>query len=149
MLVRDVMNPDPVTISAGRSLRETIRLMLVEDEEYVIVVDNDGNPGGVIAGTDILHAIYQADPPPEEIRVVAVAHAPDFTIDPTLTVRKAVRELTTREQTVAPVMDGLDLVGVVSLSRIMSHPSITTHEKGIEDRGKDQWVEQVGDETDD
>ncbi len=138
MLVRHVMDTDPPLVGAERSLRETIRLMLVEEIDYAIVVDSEGNPGGIITESDILHAVYQADPPPDEIRVVAVAHAPDFAVEPTLTVRKAVRRLTEREQTTVPVMDGMELVGIVSLAQILDHPEITIKERGLDEQ-KGQW----------
>lgn len=138
MLVRHVMDTDPPIIAAERSLRETIKLMIAEEADYVIVVDSEGNPGGIITESDILHAVYQADPPPEEIRVVAVAHAPDFTVDPTLTLRKAVRELTGKDQNTAPVMDGLELVGMISLERILDHPAITIQEMGLDEQ-REQW----------
>lgn len=139
MLIRDVMQPDPVTVPASASLRDTIRHMLLQEVGYVIVVDSDDNPGGVVTESDLLHAVYQADPPPADIGVVDVAHAPDFTIKPTLPVRKAVRRMTSRDQTVVPVMDGLDLVGIVSLSRIVGDPSITVHERGVEERDTERW----------
>ncbi len=138
MLVRHVMDTDPPIIAAERSLRETIKLMIAEEADYVIVVDSEGNPGGIITESDILHAVYQADPSPEEIRVVAVAHAPDFTVDPTLTLRKAVRELTGHDQNTAPVLDELELVGMVSLEEIMDHPAITIQEMGLDEQ-REQW----------
>lgn len=138
MQVRHVMDTDPPIIAAERSLRETIKLMIAKEVDYAIVVDSEGNPGGIITESDILHAVYQADPPPEEIRVVAVAHAPEFTVEPSLSLRKAVRELVGKDQNTAPVMDGLELVGMISLEMILDHPSITIQEMGLDEQSE-EW----------
>lgn len=124
MLVRDLMTTDPVTISAESNLRDAMRLMLSEAVDYVIVVDSDGNPGGFVTKDDVVGAVYQAEPPPAEIRIVAVAHTPDFTVGPEMTVRKAGRRLTEENAAVAPVMDGLELVGVLTLPDIVEHLSL-------------------------
>lgn len=138
MLVQHVMDTDPPILVAERSLRETIKLMVAKEVDYVIVVDSEGNPVGIITESDILHAVYQADPPPEEIKVASVAHAPEFTVGPTLTLRKAVRELTGKDQNTAPVMDGLELVGMISLDIILDHPGITIKRLGLDEQ-KELW----------
>lgn len=124
MLVRELMTTDLVTISAEATLRDTMLRMLSEEVGYVIVVDNDGNPGGFVTRTDVLHALYQADPPPDEIRIVAVAHTPEFTFDPSMTVRKAARRMTEENASAVLVMDGLDLRGVLTLPNIVEHLSL-------------------------
>lgn len=138
MLVRDVMTTDFVTVPAAATLREAIGRMLSAESGYAIVVDNDGNPGGFVTRDDVIHAVYQADPPPGEIRIVAVAHTPEFTFDPSTTVRKAARRMTDENASEVLVMDGLDLVGVLTLANIVEHVGTILQQAAASDRASDR-----------
>ncbi|PSQ56731.1 MAG: signal transduction protein [Halobacteriales archaeon SW_9_67_25] len=121
MLVRDVMAADPVTISAEASLRETVQRMLAEGSTYVVVVDNDGNPGGFFTKDDVLQTMYQAERPPADIRVISVAEPPELTVDPSMEVREAASQVTAENVSAALVMDRLDFEGVFSVVDIVEH----------------------------
>jgi predicted transcriptional regulator len=132
MQVRSVMRTDPVTVPANTSLWLTVREMLVHHAEYVVVTDGEGDPRGVLDQHDVLHALYQADPPPTEIRVLNVARSPRLTLSPSATLRKAVRRLTYKDTAVAPVTRDLDVVGVVSLLDIAGHHKVSLSERDDE-----------------
>lgn len=123
MFVRELMTTDMVTVPADITLRDAIRRMLFKEVGYVVVVDEDGNPGGFITETDVLHAVYQAEPPPSEISVVDVAHPPEFTVGPNTTIGHVARKMIDRNERKVPVMDDLELVGVLTLSDIVAHLS--------------------------
>lgn len=139
MLVRDLTRTDPVTVPADASLRDVVGRMLAGGEGCVIVVDADGNPAGVITDTDVLQTVYQVDRPLAEIDAVAVAGAPEFTLEPSVTAGKASRMMVRQGETEVLVMDGLDLLGTVSLSRIVSHPSVSVGE-ATDDERRTEWT---------
>ena len=124
MLVDDLMSTDVVTVPARASIRGTVGRMLSTGADAVVVVDSEGNPGGLVTRDDIVHVVYQADKPPEEIRVVAVAHAPALTLSPSITVRKAVRRMCAENVRVALVVDGLDVEGIVRARDVLDHLSV-------------------------
>lgn len=138
MLVREVMTTDPATIPAQANLREGIQQMLAAEVGYAIVVDNDDNPGGFITKDDILQTVYQADSPPAEIRIVAVADPPDVTVEPSTTVRKAARRMTTENVSAALVMDGLDFAGVLTLADIVEHLGMVLQQAAASDQAEQQ-----------
>lgn len=124
MLVEDLMSTDLVTVPARASLRGAIGRMLSTGAEAVVVVDSDGNPGGLVTRDDIVHVVYQAEKPPAEIGVVAVAHAPALTLSPSVTVRKAVRQMCSEDVGVALVVDGLDIEGILRARDVLDHLSV-------------------------
>jgi len=121
MFVKDLMTTDVVTVRADVTLRDAIRRMLAEGVGSVVVVDNDGNPGGIVTETDALYAVYQAEAAPEDIDILTVAHSPSLTAKPSMTVQTLARKMDDENVDKAPVMDDLDLVGMVTRTDIVGH----------------------------
>jgi len=123
MLVQDLMSTEVVTVGAEASLREAVGRLLHEGVGSVVVVDENGNPGGIVTETDALGAVYQAEQPPAEIDVLELTRQPVVTTKPETTVQTVARKMTDHEVKKVPVMDGLDLVGIVTLTDIVWHLS--------------------------
>jgi CBS domain-containing protein len=121
MFVKDLMTTDVVTVRADVTLRDAIRRMLAEGVGSVVVVDNDGNPGGIVTETDALYAVYQAEAAPEDIDILTVTHSPSLTAKPSMTVQTLARKMADENVDKAPVMDDLDLVGMVTRTDIVGH----------------------------
>lgn len=121
MFVKDLMTTDVVTVRADVTLRDAIRRMLAEGVGSVVVVDNDGNPGGIVTETDALYAVYQAEAAPEDIDILTVTHSPSLTAKPSMTVQTLARKMADENVDKAPVMDDLNLVGMVTRTDIVGH----------------------------
>jgi len=112
--VKDLM-AEPVTVPADTTLTEAARLMRDADIGDVIVANEQGRPNGLVTDRDIV------------VRGIAEGHVPDdttvgdictrdlATVGPDDAVERAVELM--REYAVRrlPVVDGDQLVGVISL----------------------------------
>ncbi len=58
--VRDVMSPDPVQVSEGETLLNTIALMQSRGVRRIIVVDEAGSLQGVMSADDVIELIAEA-----------------------------------------------------------------------------------------
>ncbi len=119
MLVEDVMTTDVVTVSHEATLRAAVEQLLTERVGSVIVVDDDGYPVGMVTETDVLRAAYETGAPLEAIAVADLSHRAVVTTRPDRTVRHVARKMTEEGVKKVPVMDGIDLVGMVTLTDIV------------------------------
>jgi CBS domain-containing protein len=113
MNIRDVMTPNPRTVSPDDSIRSAARIMRDEDTGAIPVVEN-GRPIGLVTDRDIVvRAVAdgaQLDRPVRDIATTnIVAVTPDMS---TLEANELMREHQVRR---LPVVDGERLVGMVSL----------------------------------
>jgi CBS domain-containing protein len=120
MLVEDVMATDIVTCEAEATLRVAVERMLRAHVGSVIVT-REGNPAGIVTETDALLAGYRTEKPFGEIPVRSVASDSLVTIQPSRTVRSAIQLM--REEAIKklPVVEGLDLVGILTMTDITRH----------------------------
>jgi CBS domain-containing protein len=138
MLVRDVMQTDLVTVPATETVREAIGRML-EAEVGSVIVTHEGTPAGIVTETDVLEVGY-ADPGPfDEIEAGSVMSSPLVTVEPGATVRRAIGRMRDRDVKKLPVVDGVDLVGIVTMSDVVSHHSEAVREALRLDEGKRGW----------
>ncbi|MFB6308919.1 MAG: CBS domain-containing protein, partial [Haloarculaceae archaeon] len=139
MHVRDIMS-GPTTIPPTASVTDAIKQMLSHDVDYVVAVDTDGSPGGVLTKTHLLHVVYQADSPPGEIRALSVTRSPRLTLSPEMTAPKAAHRLIKEGALAAPVVEELDVVGVAELFDILDHPEIAIWSVGDRDDDREEWT---------
>ncbi len=123
MLVEDLMTESVVTVPADATLREAIGRLLAEDVGSVIVVDGDGNPGGIVTETDTLEAVHGSDAPPSERDILDLTHGAVVTTTPDATVQGVARTMARENVKKVPVLDDLDLVGVITLTDVVWHLS--------------------------
>lgn len=117
MLVKDVMTSSVVTIESDKTLQEAVGKMLDERVGSVVVVDDD-TPVGMITETDALRAVHTAGKPYDEIGVTEVSSRSPITIDPNSSVMEAVNTMNENGIKKLPVMEGLDLVGIITITDI-------------------------------
>ena len=121
MLVEDLMSTEVVTVSGDGSLRDAVARMLEASVGSAVVVNADGDPTGILTETDLLRAGYETDLPLSEIPVSKLSHRPVVTTKPTATVTYVAHRMAKNDVKKVPVMDGLDLVGMITLTDIVWH----------------------------
>jgi len=116
MNIRDVMTPNPRTISLQDSIQNAARIMRDEDTGVVPVVDN-GKAVGVITDRDIVVRAVAEDrqmnrPVRDIVTTDLVAARPD------MSTREASELMSEHQVRRLPVVEGDRLVGIVSIGDI-------------------------------
>ena len=116
MNIRDVMTPNPTTVSPNDSIQSAARVMRDEDTGVVPVVDN-GKPVGVITDRDIVVRAVAEDremnrPVRDIVTTELVAAHPD------MSVQEATELMSEHQVRRLPVIDNDRLVGIVSIGDI-------------------------------
>jgi CBS domain-containing protein len=113
-LVSDVMTAAPVTVPSGQSLTETAKAMRDHDIGDVLVID-DGRLAGLVTDRDIVVRGLADGDDPDTTTVGEICSADLVTVRPDEEADTAVQRM--REQAVrrVPVVDGQEIVGVLSL----------------------------------
>jgi len=128
--VEKIMTPNPITVTAGKSLRDAARLMLQHGISSLPVVDEDGRLVGIITKTDVVRAYaerlrgrYRArDYMYEEFPVASPYHSVAYVLE-LLEQHPSRRVL---------VVDGERLVGIIAPSDIAFTALEVTPTKGKE-----------------
>jgi CBS domain-containing protein len=111
--VQDVMTPATVTESRGDSLRAAAARMWRQQTGSLLVTE-DGRLAGIITERDVLRAVaLGADPDKSSVDDVMTAEV--FTVPPDLNLQDAARLMASRWIRHLPVVDGEEIVGVVSM----------------------------------
>jgi len=135
MLVREVMTAPAVTVPAGSTIREAVRLLYDRDVTAAPVLDRRGRMTGIVSEMDLLRGGFEPDPRASEGPAASSGSPPPATVEEVMTsdVRTA-REtddvlglvdlmIRTRVKSVPVVRDGV-VVGIVSrrdLMRMLAH----------------------------
>lgn len=120
MLVSDVMETDLVVCDAEGTLRDAVGRMLEAHVGSVIVLA-EGTPTGIVTETDALKAGYAAEQPLGEIPIQAVASDSLVTVEPDRTIRAAIQLMAEEGIKKLPVIEDLDLIGIVTMTDITRH----------------------------
>jgi len=118
MHVHELTTTTVVTAPADSSLERAVERMVSERVGSVIVT-RDGDPAGIVTETDAMRAGAATDRPFAEIELQEVASSPLQTVTPRTTVRAAVREMQRHDVKKLPVVEQLELVGILTLTDIV------------------------------
>lgn len=122
MLVSELMTEDVVTIDVDRTIGDATGLML-EFDIGSVVVDRGGDPTGIVTETDVLAAADETGRPLGSIPIEAAMSHPLVTVSPESTVRAAVERMREERVKKLPVVDGIDLVGILTHTDVVdAHP---------------------------
>ena len=113
MLVRDVMTGAAVTDSAADTLRSAAERMWREQTGSLLVMDG-GRLAGIITERDLLRAVALG----ADLTTATVDEAMTtevFTVSPDMPLRDAAREMAVRWIRHLPVVDGEQVLGVISM----------------------------------
>jgi CBS domain-containing protein len=116
--VKDVMVTNLITIDASASVKQAAELMDKHDIGCLIIINYE-NPVGIVTERDMMRRILLKKRDPDKTEVGNIMSAPLITAQPQTDIRDAVRLMNERRIKKLPVMDGGQLVGLVSLTDIM------------------------------
>lgn len=120
MLVQDVMQAPVVTTPAGVRLADAYETMLDHGIRHLPVMD-EGTVVGVITDRDLRHATSDLHPSPIQAHapVREVMTADPITAGPLDPVEEAARLLRAKRIGCLPVLEGNDLVGIVTVTDLL------------------------------
>jgi len=99
--------------SPSQTVLDAIKSMQDKQVGALVVLD-DGNPVGVFTERDVLNRVVARESNPAEMTVSDVMTKSLVVVSPSTTVQQAMAIVTEKRCRHLPVMDGDDLVGVVS-----------------------------------
>jgi CBS domain-containing protein len=113
MNIRDVMTPNPRTLSPNDSIQSAARLMRDEDTGAIPVVDN-GRPVGLVTDRDIVvRAVADGGQLDRPVRDIATTNL--VAVTPDMSTREANELMREHQIRRLPVIEGERLVGMVSI----------------------------------
>jgi len=132
MLVRELMTTDLVTAPVETDM-QTIAKRMLKERVGSIIITSDGTPTGIVTESDALTVGYAADKPFSAVPVRAAMSHPLVTIEPTATVRAATNRMVDEELKKLPVVSGLDLRGILTMTDIIrAHSELLKEARSIE-----------------
>lgn len=114
------------TVSRSATVSDAVREMNEKGVGALLVVDA-GRPVGMFTERDVLRRVVDADRDPAQTRVSSVMSRDVMTISPGLHVEEAMTLMTARRFRHLPVLDGGEVVGMVSIGDLMRW--ITLHQE--------------------
>lgn len=124
MLVAEVMTANVVSVDVDRTVADAAGLML-EFDIGSVVVSRDGDPVGILTETDVVATGYDSGRPLGSIPIEAAMSHPLVTVSAEATVRAAVERMREADVKKLPVVDGIDLVGILTQEDVVfAHPQL-------------------------
>ena len=113
MHIRDVMTPNPRTVTPNDSIQNAARIMRDEDTGAVPVVEN-GKPVGIVTDRDIvIRAVAEGGQFNRPVREIVTSGVVSAT--PEMSTREAAELMGEHQVRRLPVVDNNRLVGIVSI----------------------------------
>ncbi len=118
MEVREGMSKVVLSVGPGHTLREAARRMTDSRVGAAIVVNDDGQGPGIVSERDILHAIGGGQDPDAELVADHMSESV-ITADPGWSLERAATEMATRHIRHLLIVEGGEMVGVLSMRDVM------------------------------
>lgn len=119
ILVRDVMSKDVKVVRLDSSVKEVVATMNKFDIGSIMVVQSK-RPVGIITERDVLRRVVQPCLAPETLTAKQVMTRPVVTISETASIEEAAKLMTKKKIKKLPVMNERKLVGIVTLTDIVT-----------------------------
>ena len=119
VLVRDIMSKDVKVVRPDSSVKEVVATMNKFDIGSILVVQGKRSVG-IITERDILRRIVQPCLAPETLTARQVMTSPLLTIRETASIDEAAKLMAKEKVKKLPVMDKKKLVGIVTLTDIVT-----------------------------
>ena len=126
--VADWMTSGPITIATGTNLAAARARMERDEIRRLLVIDDSGRLAGIVTWGDVAEA-WPSDFTPFEpfevrelmarVRVDEIMTSPVLTIDADATIAEAANLMFERRIGAVPVLDGGQLVGIMSSSDVL------------------------------
>jgi CBS domain-containing protein len=117
MKVRDIMTKDVGTATLDSTIEDVAAIMKEEDAGSIPVVE-DGELAGIVTDRDIVIRCIAEGKDPSDTTVEEILTEELHTIEPEADVEEAARLMAERQIRRLPVVDGGELIGVISLGDI-------------------------------
>jgi acetoin utilization protein AcuB len=123
MLVQELMSSKPVTVTADTSVPEALRIMRERKVRRLPVLDHHGKMVGIVSDKDLLYAspspattlaIWEISDLLAKLKVEKVMTREVVTVSGDTPLEEAARIMTDRRIGGLPVMDGENLVGIIT-----------------------------------
>jgi len=132
------MSTDVVTVDLAATAADAADRLLVAGVGSVIVVEDD-EPVGILTESDVLRAARDTGRELGAIDVREIGHRPVVTTTPDTAVTTVARLMADEGVKKVPVLDGIELVGIVTLTDIVwALPSLRSETTAIE-AVRDEW----------
>jgi CBS domain-containing protein len=139
MLVRELMTDSVVEVTPDTTVRSAVKTMLGEGIGSVLVVE-ESVPVGIFTGTDALVVAYECDCPFSEIEVATGMTEDLVTGTPDMTVREAAKRLTEAGIEKLPIVQDMEVAGILTLNDIVrEHTSLIKEAYGLDVRRR-KWT---------
>jgi CBS domain-containing protein len=113
--IREVMTPDPACVKADDLLIDAAKSMSQGDFGAVVVVNDDGSVRGILTDRDIVVRAVAESKDPAATVVSEVFTTEPTTLSPDDSLDEAVNALRESHVRRLPVVEGSDVVGIVSI----------------------------------
>ena len=115
---RDIMTPDPQCVGESQTLVDAAKMMRDLDVGALPICGDDGRLKGMVTDRDIVVECVAEGADPNETRVSTLATGEPVTIGADDDIREALQTMEKHQVRRLPVIDGHDLVGIISQADI-------------------------------
>lgn len=119
MQVADAMVKSVVTVPPETTIEEAVATMMDNRIGSVLVVDH--GPIGIMTRSDVLRLLLERDDSLSDMRVPEAMSEDPVTISPDASVETALRTMEEHKIKKLPVIAGLELVGIVTMTDLARH----------------------------
>jgi CBS domain-containing protein len=113
----DIMTPDPDTVTPDTSIHN-VAMMMKDDDIGSVLVVTDGQLAGIVTDRDIVTKAVARGLNPDTEPIGPIASERIVTATPTMSVRDAANLMADQQVKRLPVLDGGQLVGIVSMQDV-------------------------------
>ena len=113
---------DVLRIDAGASVLEAVRQM-IEANIGSLLVTKDGETAGIVTERDYLRRVAHEGPTGEEVTVEEIMSSPLIVVTPETSIDECMALMTDRRIRHVPVVEGNDVVGMVSIGDLVKFKS--------------------------
>lgn len=139
MLIKDIMTTNIETATPSQTLDDIVETMFENEINHVVVVEND-TPAAIVTRRKVLIATYKTDAPLSEIPVSGFGRGLGTTISPNTTVLLAVGKVQKLKADCVPVVDGMEVMGVLTQDDIINNVSKITDEMLEHNQRGEEWT---------
>jgi CBS domain-containing protein len=132
MTVKDIMTTAVVTVKGSATVAEAVKLMKEKTLHGLVVQPRStADPYGVVSETDIIYKVAAFGHDPKKMRVYEIMTKPCITINPEMGIEYVARLFAQVRIRRAPVTQGTNLLGMISVSDILFKSDFVEHPKRL------------------
>ena len=109
-------------IEAGATVLDAVRQM-VDANVGSLLVKHDGEIAGIVSERDYLRRVARHGPTGEEVTVGEIMSSPLIVVGPETSIDECMALMTDRRIRHVPVVEGADVVGIVSIGDVVKFKS--------------------------